>query len=621
MEKTMAKEIRNGILVLLICAVMVTACTLHARAEEPKPLENPFVDIHTEDYFCQPVLWAAERRITSGYTSETVFAPEAECTRGQIVTFLWRFAGEPEPDSGENPFRDVSEEAYYYTAVLWAVEQGITQGYGASGSVFRPDAVCTRGQVAVFLHRYFGEPEPEGENPFTDVAEDAYYRTAVQWAAAQKITEGYGTTGSVFHPEGSCTRGQAVTFLWRAYNRWITDGHLNLSGMVNAADYGLSPKNTGHDNSRILQDLVNSVSEAGGGTIYIPAGEYLFCEIGKQAIGSHCVKMASNVSIRGHGEDTVLKPTGASKAGLDMFYFNNLLDKQEPLYLENCSFSDFVIDGMGTSCETYTSAGKGFMINLFKNCNWKNVIVKNTDATGFGVDCPIGGKMVGCIAIGCGKAATTENSGASGFGIGFGYSEEEYFTISECEAYGNKKFGFFYEHQGRFSKLYPAQYAKGLEVKDCWAEDNFHNFGGLLTMDTTFENCVSKNALDCGYYLENSKNCRIFNCTSEKEGNASFAILQTGAYGGTQEVSNIVFEDCTSIATPCGAWIGSWESTAEMYGNTIMNCCFIETGETTVHTTGTMKGLALTGNQSDQAQNRFEAQVENFVNTENSWNG
>ena len=156
--------------------------------------------------------------------------------------------------------------------------------------------------------------------------------------------------------------------------------------------------------------------------MYIPAGEYEFAENGKQKIGSHCIKMRSGVSIVGDGEKTVLKPVGSSYYGMDMFYFNDYIDKGEALYLENCRFENFVIDGSETSCRVYTSAGKGFMFNLFKNCHFKNVTVKNTDATGFGVDCPVESTITGCTAIGCGKAATQENSGASGFGIGFGCS-------------------------------------------------------------------------------------------------------------------------------------------------------------------------------------------------------
>ena len=128
------------------------------------------------------------------------------------MTFLWRANGSPEPASRENPFTDVSSSAYYYDAVLWAVEKGITTG--VTGSTFAPDALCTRGQAAVLLWRANGAPQVSQEHPFRDVAEDAYYEDAVSWAVHGGVTQ--GTTGSTFAPDESCTRAQIVTFLYRA---------------------------------------------------------------------------------------------------------------------------------------------------------------------------------------------------------------------------------------------------------------------------------------------------------------------------------------------------------------------------------------------------------------------
>lgn len=290
-----------------------------------------------------------------------------------------------------------------------------------------------------------------------------------------------------------------------------------VAGRINAAEHGLSPENKAIVNSMVLQRLIDTVSQTGG-TIYIPAGEYRFAQIGTQTIGSHCIKMRSNVTLRGAGEKTVLKPVGSSEKGLDMFYFNDYLDTGEAVYLENCRFTDFVIDAAGTSCQKYTSAGKGFMFNLFRNCHWERVTVKNTDATGFGVDCPIDSSIRNCVAENCGKAAETVSTGASGFGIGFGYSEEESFLISDCISIGNKKFGFFFEHQGVFNAIkYAATDAAGFVVKNCVAEGNLYNFGGIRAMDTVYEDCSSRNALSCGYYFEDSTDCAVLRCTSENE--------------------------------------------------------------------------------------------------------
>ena len=128
-----------------------------------------------------------------------------------MVTFLWRSAGAPQPESSLNPFTDVADTAYYYDAVLWAVEQGITNG--TTATTFSPNATVTRGQTVIFLWRYSGSPEADG-SCFTDVAADAYYATAVAWAAGEGITS--GTTATTFNPHDPCTRAQIVTFLYRA---------------------------------------------------------------------------------------------------------------------------------------------------------------------------------------------------------------------------------------------------------------------------------------------------------------------------------------------------------------------------------------------------------------------
>ncbi len=173
--------------------------------------ECPFTDVAETDYFYSPVMWAVENGITAG-TSATTFGPALTCTRGQIVTMLWAAAGKPEPTTTENPFTDVAETDYFYKAVLWAVENGITTG--TSATTFGPALTCTRAQAVTFLWKNAGAPEVEGELAFTDVAADAYYYNAVLWAVANGVTA--GTSETTFGSNDSCTRGQIVTFLYAA---------------------------------------------------------------------------------------------------------------------------------------------------------------------------------------------------------------------------------------------------------------------------------------------------------------------------------------------------------------------------------------------------------------------
>lgn len=173
--------------------------------------QNPFVDVKQGDYYYNAVQWAVGKKITSG-TSATTFTPDGICTRAQTVTFLWRSQGSPKAAGAENPFTDVSKDAYYYDAVLWAVAQGITNG--TSATTFSPDATVTRGQTAAFLWRVAKQPQvDQTANPFADVTQDAYYYNAVLWAVAKEITN--GTSSTTFSPDQGCTRAQIVTFLWR----------------------------------------------------------------------------------------------------------------------------------------------------------------------------------------------------------------------------------------------------------------------------------------------------------------------------------------------------------------------------------------------------------------------
>ena len=171
---------------------------------------SPFTDVAETAYYHDAVLWAADKGVTAGKT-DTHFDPDGVCTRAQAVTFLWRALGSPEPTGKAGPFTDVAANAYYYKAVLWATETGVTVGTGAS--TFSPDDTVTRAQAMTFLWRASGKPAADAENPFGDVASGAYYRDAALWAAAQKITQ--GTTARTFSPDDPCTRAQIVTFLYR----------------------------------------------------------------------------------------------------------------------------------------------------------------------------------------------------------------------------------------------------------------------------------------------------------------------------------------------------------------------------------------------------------------------
>ena len=169
-----------------------------------------FTDVPANSWYAGAVAWAVEQGITSG-TSDTTFSPNVSCTRAQMVTFLWRASGSPEI-TGANPFTDVSSDAYYYDAVLWAVEQGITGGTG--DGKFSPDAPCTRAQMATFLWRANGSPEVTRTTPFSDVSAETYYYNAVLWAYEQNITNGTG--GGKFSPDATCTRAQMVQMLKNA---------------------------------------------------------------------------------------------------------------------------------------------------------------------------------------------------------------------------------------------------------------------------------------------------------------------------------------------------------------------------------------------------------------------
>lgn len=176
------------------------------------PVVNPFKDVEKTSPYYDAIIWAAKEEITTGKTADT-FGIDEGCTRAQIVTFLYRAAGSPAVKADTvNPFTDVSKDSVYYNAILWAVENGITKG--TTETTFDPNAVCTRGQIVTFLFRASGDEKVATGTNFADVASGSYCADAVAWAVANKVANGFAD--GTFRPEATCTRGQAVTFIYRA---------------------------------------------------------------------------------------------------------------------------------------------------------------------------------------------------------------------------------------------------------------------------------------------------------------------------------------------------------------------------------------------------------------------
>ena len=188
-----------------------TVCGEEEPVEDPV-MENPFTDVRETDWYFAPIMWAKAAGVTGGKT-ETTFGPNDSCTRAQVVTFLWAAAGKPEPQSMNNPFTDVAANAWYLKPVLWAVEQGITGGV-AEGK-FGPEQTCTRAQIATFLYAAAGKPPVSGSSTFNDVADSDWFAKPVIWAAENNVTGGIGNNN--FGPNNTCTRGQVVTFLYKVY--------------------------------------------------------------------------------------------------------------------------------------------------------------------------------------------------------------------------------------------------------------------------------------------------------------------------------------------------------------------------------------------------------------------
>lgn len=182
------------------------AAAIRAVGKTPAEAGNPFTDVPKDTYYHDAVLWALEKKVTTGATP-TTFAPTATCTRGQVVTFLWRAMGEPAPTTKKNPFTDVKETEYYYNAILWAVENDIAKGMSAT--TFAPEDTCTSGHVVTFLWRASGKPAAENDGA-------SWYSEAVAWANGLKLLDGMGTA---FAPENLSPRADIVTYLYRVLNK------------------------------------------------------------------------------------------------------------------------------------------------------------------------------------------------------------------------------------------------------------------------------------------------------------------------------------------------------------------------------------------------------------------
>ena len=210
-NKLTLKDNGDGTYTFTMPASKVTIeATFAEKKAEPIVPEKLFADVFAEEYYYEAVKWASENGVTGGI-GENLFGAKLPCTRAQIVTFLWRAAGSPEP-KGMSGFVDVSADAYYAKAVAWAVEEGIVSG--TSATTFSPDAVCTRAQSVAFLYRAFGTRTDKAAG-FSDVSADAYYADAVAWAVENGVASGIG--GGLFAPDQDCARGQIVAFLYRAY--------------------------------------------------------------------------------------------------------------------------------------------------------------------------------------------------------------------------------------------------------------------------------------------------------------------------------------------------------------------------------------------------------------------
>lgn len=462
-----------GILAAVMLAIMVFA----AAGVPAKAASTPFADVKA-GWYQEPVAWAYQKGVTSG-VSAMEFGPDVICTRGQIVTFLYRAAGSPEVNISSLPetFTDVSTSAYYAKPVAWAVQNNITSGIG--DRLFGPDNYCTRSQIVTFLYRYAGAPSGySGSSRFTDVAPGSYYAAAVNWALEQKITS--GTSDSSFSPENSCTRAQAVTFLYRMFgengssgepektensssgtsgeqnNTGKTDtqekqeneqpgtggtsganetsgtgsttkpdrssgtGSTSAEQSLNVADYGAVP-NDGEDDTDAINACIADLSSKGCDTVYIPSGTYRI-ESGHSA-GKGGVHLASNMKLV-MAEGTVLQGyTESGAADTHVLYARNV---------QNVSISGGQIVGDRNASHSGGDGedGKGIYICSSSNITITDVTIRDCYGDGIYI-----GKVRGTdpgsghITI---KSVTISNSYRNNISITAGST----ITIDQCTFLG-----------------------------------------------------------------------------------------------------------------------------------------------------------------------------------------
>lgn len=238
-----------------------------------------FTDVKEGDYFHDPVQWAVENGITSGI-GDNRFGPSNPCTRAQVVTFLWRAAGSPNPNSSANPFADVSTGDYFYTPVLWAVENGITAGVSANS--FGPSQTCTRGQIVTFLWKFKNAPTPNNTSvQFSDVDVSAYYAKPVAWAVENGVTAGVGD--GKFGPNQTCTRGQVMTFLYKAKD--VASGNSEIPDATVPSEPVAPEEKFDRVMAKEVFDLVNVEREKVGA----PALTYY--EVGQPAADVRCEEL------------------------------------------------------------------------------------------------------------------------------------------------------------------------------------------------------------------------------------------------------------------------------------------------------------------------------------------
>ena len=335
------KKVKGG-LILLLFIFLFSVPTMAANTAS-------FTDVQKGSWYEESVEWAVLHDVTKG-TSATTFSPEITCTRGQMVTFLYRAAGYPVIEHNQNPFLDIDKNDYFYNAVIWAVEEGIT--YGTSSNTFSPNDTVTRAQVVTLLWRTAGSEIVSVSNPFTDIKPDAYYKDAVLWAVENKITA--GITASTFCPNNGCIRSQIVTFLYRFY------GH-NESPAVFENEVKATCVKAGSRDKVIYCSVchkelsrIHETVESKGHTAVIDSARGATCTEAGKTEGSHCsvcgevLKKQEVVPAKGHTQviDSAVEATCTENGlteGAHCSACGEVLVEQEDIPVKGHSWNDGII--------------------------------------------------------------------------------------------------------------------------------------------------------------------------------------------------------------------------------------------------------------------------------------